>query len=314
MKPLSYLQWLRLTRCKCKSQAFVEFAIILPIFLVLMMAVFDYSFMIMRMQVMAMAAREGANTATRQSVGTGIPVGLNAAYTAARSAGVDFSSAKGGIIITHVWYNSSNVTDPSEVLLLDSNYVGSSATNGSPSDYSDPMSANPTNAIGTMGTLYGGSTSLITNSAIIVPGTSWTSVYRKLPIGGTNLVDGDTRGVYAVEVMYTNVFITPIGNFLSNIRTSGSGSGSSLVPKRLYDAAFYGVIIAPTPQTFVSIPVPSSVNPTFTKPKKHSPRATPGIPAPTHVAPGTGNNRATPAVPGPHIKNNPGGTDPGGGG
>ena len=40
-----------------KSQAFVEFAFILPIFLIMMCGVFDYSFMIMRMQVLAMAAR-----------------------------------------------------------------------------------------------------------------------------------------------------------------------------------------------------------------------------------------------------------------
>ena len=33
MKPISYLKQLRSTRRRCKSQAFVEFAFVLPIFL-----------------------------------------------------------------------------------------------------------------------------------------------------------------------------------------------------------------------------------------------------------------------------------------
>src|ERR1700722_7655509 len=98
MKNLSYLQNLRTRRRKCKSQAFVEFAFILPIFLVMMCGVFDYSFMIMRQQVMAMAAREAANTATRQTPTDAETVGLLAAYNSARSVGVDFSGSLGGVI------------------------------------------------------------------------------------------------------------------------------------------------------------------------------------------------------------------------
>ena len=74
MRSPFYFGALRVVRRKCKSQAFVEFAIILPIFLILMCAIFDYSFMIMRMQVMTMAAREGANTATRQPASIGVQV------------------------------------------------------------------------------------------------------------------------------------------------------------------------------------------------------------------------------------------------
>src|SRR5476651_762532 len=117
MKPASYLQKLRSVRRRCKSQAFVEFAFILPIFLVMMMGIFDYSFMIMRMQVMAMAAREAANTATRQTAATGLDVGINAAYVAARGVGLDLSGPQGAAIITHVWYSSSNVPNPSQVLV-----------------------------------------------------------------------------------------------------------------------------------------------------------------------------------------------------
>src|SRR5471032_850096 len=123
MKPFSYLHKLRVIRRRCKSQAFVEFAFILPIFLIMMMGIFDYSFMIMRQQVMAMAAREAANTATRQTASDAIPIGLNAAYNSARSVGVDFSGSLGGVIITHVWYNSA-YTDPGHVLVLDSKYEG----------------------------------------------------------------------------------------------------------------------------------------------------------------------------------------------
>ena len=57
MKPFSYIHRLKARRRRCKSQAFVEFAFILPIFLIMMMGIFDYSFMILREQVMAMAAR-----------------------------------------------------------------------------------------------------------------------------------------------------------------------------------------------------------------------------------------------------------------
>src|ERR1700735_3699451 len=154
MKPFSYLQQLRATRRRCKSQAFVEFAFILPIFLIMVMGVFDYSFMIMRQQVMAMAAREGANTATRQTTADAIPVGVNAAYNAARSVGVDFSGPAGGVIITHVWYDSAYV-DPAHVLVLDSSYTGPPSTAGR--DTTDPPAPNWTNAMGGMGGLYGSS-------------------------------------------------------------------------------------------------------------------------------------------------------------
>ena len=98
MNAPSFLQRLRVTRRRCKSQAFVEFAFILPIFLVMMMCVFDYSFMVMRQQILAMAAREGANTASRQLPDVAINEGLNAAYDAARSVSVDFSGPLGGVV------------------------------------------------------------------------------------------------------------------------------------------------------------------------------------------------------------------------
>src|ERR1700748_3417143 len=116
MNVFPYIKVLRERRRRCKSQAFVEFAFILPIFLVMMMGIFDYSFMIMRMQVMAMAAREAANTATRQTPATGLDVGINAAYVAARGVGLDLSGPQGAAIISHVWYDSTKVNNPNQVL------------------------------------------------------------------------------------------------------------------------------------------------------------------------------------------------------
>ncbi len=145
MKQPSLFYRVRERRRRCKSQAFVEFAFILPIFLIMMMAIFDYSFMILRQQVMAMAAREAANTATRQLPPDAIRIGLNAAYNSARAVGVDFSGTLGAVIITHVWYNSAYV-DPNHVLVLDSLYVGPPTASGR--DTNDPTAPNVTNAMG----------------------------------------------------------------------------------------------------------------------------------------------------------------------
>src|ERR1700744_2829641 len=148
----SFIKRLRETRRKCKSQAFVEFAFILPIFLIMMMAVGDYSFMVMRQQILAMAAREGANTASRQLPDVAINEGLNAAYDAARSVAVDFSGPNGGVIITHVWYPSDYV-GPDQVMVLDSEYTGPATNSGN--ETNDPTAVNVNNGIGGMGGLYG---------------------------------------------------------------------------------------------------------------------------------------------------------------
>jgi len=228
MKSLSYLAQLRTRRRRCKSQAFVEFAFILPIFLIMMMGIIDYSFMIMKQQVMAMAAREAANTATRQTPTDAISIGLNAAYNSARSVGIDFSGPVGGAIITHVWYDSTYV-DSAHVLVLDSSFEGPPTNSGS--DLVNPNAANWTNAMGGMGGLYGSSQSALFNKSRILGGTngisSWQNIYRQLPFPGDNLVDGDTRGVYAVEVYYTNAFITPIGALMTHFDQMG---GTFLIP------------------------------------------------------------------------------------
>ncbi len=175
------------------------------------------------------------------------------------------------------------------------------------------MAAIATNAVSSIGGLYGGGTSLLGKSRILPTGiTDWTWKYRQLPLAGTNLVDGDIRGVYAVEVMYTNVFITPIGNLLSNIKyVSGGGS---VVPGQLYDAAFYGVITTQVPQSFVPLPPSGSIADSSSIKKAKRVHTVPGIPLAVHVTPGTGNNAATPAVPGHKVKTPKPGGFPGGGG
>ncbi|HUB67173.1 MAG TPA: TadE family protein, partial [Candidatus Methylacidiphilales bacterium] len=286
MKPnTSYLQSVRAVRRRCKSQAFVEFAFILPILLIMMCAVFDYSFMIMRMQIMAMAAREAANTATRQSSVNGPWVGVNAAYSAGAAQDVDFSGPNGAIVVTHVWYPSTN--DGNEVSLFDSNYVGASAqANGStnPEQY-DPNSAQADTAVAGMGELFGANTNdLYDASHLLVGGGNntngnyaWESIYRQLPFPGYDLVPGDTRGLYAVEVFYTNSFITPLGSLL----THSYGLTSPIVPTGLYDAAFYGVITG-TPTSSITLPpafVPPPVPPP-SPPPPPAPSSPPPPPAP----------------------------------
>ncbi|HEY0256525.1 MAG TPA: TadE family protein, partial [Candidatus Methylacidiphilales bacterium] len=282
MSAPSFRQRLREIRRRCKSQAFVEFAFILPIFLIMMMGIFDYSFMIMRQQIMAMAAREAANTATRQTPANAFTVGVNAAYNSARAVGVDFSGPAGGVIITHVWYNSAYV-DAAHVLLLDSTYQGPASSSGN--EATDPLAVNPTNAVGGMGGLFGGSVAdpspLFNQSRILsadpVNGATWQSRFRKLPFPGTDLVDGDDRGVYAVEVFYTNTFVTPIGNFMTHFDQMG---GTFVIPNELYDAAFYGVITG-TPSSKVFLPDPNSFEHPPPPPPPNPPPSPPPPPPPS---------------------------------
>jgi hypothetical protein len=288
MKPFSYIQRLKARRRKCKSQAFVEFAFILPIFLIMMMGIFDYSFMIMRQQIMAMAAREAANTATRQTPPDAISVGLNAAYNAARSVGVDFSGPLGGVILTHVWYDSAYV-DSAHVLVLDASYVGPPTNSGY--DTNDPTAPNVTNAMGGMGGLFGATADALFDKSRILSAdtngaTGWQSRYRQLPFPGADLVDGDTRGVYSVEVFYTNSFITPIGKFMTSFDQMG---GTFLIPGQLYDAAFYGVITG-TPTSSVTLPPQGTVPLDSTKsppppPPPPPPRPPPPPPPPARPPP-----------------------------
>jgi hypothetical protein len=294
MKAFSYRDRLKVTRQRCKSQAFVEFAFILPIFLIMMMGVFDYSFMIMRQQVMAMAAREAANTATRQTPSDAISIGVNAAYNAARSVGVDFSGNLGGVIITHVWYDSAYV-DPAHVLVLDSSYTGPASSSGS--DVTDPLAPNPTNSIGGMGGLFGSTQDSLFNKSRILSGdtngaSGWQSRFRQLPFPGTDLIDGDPRGVYAVEVYYTNAFITPIGSFMTHFDQMG---GTFLIPGQLYDAAFYGVITG-TPSTTVTLPDPNSYQ---TPPPPPRPPAPPPKPPPPPPPPAPSKPPPPPPPPKP---------------
>lgn len=188
-------------RREVKSQALVEFAIVLPIFLTLMAGVFDYGWMIGNSNVMALAAREAANTASRQTEDM-VSRGLEAAIDSSRPR-LDLASELGGVIITRVLYdtdiNAFFVSVPPQL----------------------------TNNCQSTGGLYGGGDALKDKSRILLPGTSWDeNSLRALPFDADNLADKQT--MYVVEIFYTNQFVTPIGTLIGLV-----------TPPRLYDAAFY---------------------------------------------------------------------------
>ena len=188
-------------RSESRSQALVEFAMVLPIFLTLMCGVFDYGWMIGNSNILASAAREAANTASRQTTDP-VPRGLQAAVDSSRPR-LDMTSSSGGVIVTQVEYDTSGstifVTIP------------------------PPL----TNNCMSTGQLYGGGDALKNKSRILISGTDWDqNTLRDLPFKVENLAPGQL--MICAEVFYTNEFVTPIGTLIGLV-----------TPPRLYDAAFY---------------------------------------------------------------------------
>jgi Flp pilus assembly protein TadG len=188
-----------------RSQALAEFTMILPIFLTLMCGVFDYGFMIGNSQVMAMAAREGANTAARQNVDA-LNRSLQATVLAAQPR-LRLTSGLGGVIVTRMIRNSS--IDNSNLII------------------ETPVDA----SVGSTGMIYGGGDNLRNNTRIKYQNTTngtfdWRMPRRTVRFPVTNLIDGQV--IFGVEVMYTNEFVTPIGTLIGLV-----------TPPILYDAAFF---------------------------------------------------------------------------
>jgi hypothetical protein len=78
----------------------------------------------------------------------------------------------------------------------------------------NPLDPDPTNAIGGMGGLFGSTQDALFHKSRIISGDTngapgWQSRFRQLPFPGTDLIDGDPRGAYAVELFYTNSFPHP---------------------------------------------------------------------------------------------------------
>lgn len=191
----------RRDRVETRSQALAEFAMVLPIFLTLMCGVFDYGWMIGNSNVLATAAREAANTASRQNTDP-VGRGLEAAVDVSRPR-LDMTSASAGVIVTQVVY------DPT----VETNFV----------NVVDPLADN---CLAT-GTLYGGGDSLLNKSRILLSGNDWDlSSLRNLPFDEDNLAPNQTMVV--AEVFYTNEFVTPIGTLIGLV-----------TPPLLYDAAYF---------------------------------------------------------------------------
>jgi hypothetical protein len=197
-------EFCRAQRASARSQSLAEFAIILPIFLTLMCGVIDYGYMIGNSNVMALASREGANSAARQTMNQ-IEYGLEAAVNAARPR-LYLTSALGGVIVTKVNYIPTN-----------------SLTN---MVVSTPVSNNCM----CTGGIYGGGNNLLNLSRIGDPFATnlnkWMSTKRYLPVSPTNFATNQV--IYVVEVFYTNQFVTPIGTLVGMV-----------TPAQLYEAAYF---------------------------------------------------------------------------
>ncbi len=197
--------FIRQGRRRCRSQSLVEFTLILPIFLTLMCAVFDYGYMITNAQILAMAAREGASTATRQVI-LPIEAGLQAVTNAAHPR-LNLAGPTGACIITKVVYDPSTST----------NYVYVPTPVDSYCLY--------------LGGLWGGTANDVCNKSRILSadGTDpqpWKCRRRQLPFAGSWLATN--QEMYVVEVFLTNQFVTPIGRLIGLV-----------TPPILYDAAFF---------------------------------------------------------------------------
>ncbi|PAW78299.1 MAG: hypothetical protein B9S32_07135 [Verrucomicrobia bacterium Tous-C9LFEB] len=204
---LNFFNHVRRNREKNRSQAFVEFAFILPIFLTLMCGVFDYGFMIGNSMVLAMAAREGANSGARQLI---LPLqkGLQAAVNVAKPR-INLTNSNSGAIITqvitHVTGGTTNfvLVNPSD---LDNSCISTGTIYGSP------------DALKNKSRILGGS---------VVTNMPWKVSDRNLPVDVTTL-DPDNQVMTVMEVFCTNRFVTPIGTLVGVV-----------TPPILYDIALF---------------------------------------------------------------------------
>lgn len=204
---LQYFEQVRQRRARSRSQAFVEFAFVLPIFLTLMCGVFDYGFMIGNSMVLAMAAREGANSGARQLISP-LQKGLEAAVNVARPR-INLTDSNSGGIITQVVTQVSGVSTSFWLV--------------------DP--ANLTNSCISTGMIYGGGDTLKNKSRIldgsVATNMPWKLGTRNLPVDVITL-DPTNQVMTVMEVFCTNRFITPIGTLVG-----------AVTPPILYDRALF---------------------------------------------------------------------------
>lgn len=202
-------------RRRCKSQSLVEFALILPIYLTMMLGVFDYGWMIGNSIILAQVSREGAITVARQTID---PMNRALAVMVESSEPrLDLDSEAGAAIIQQITYDT-NVSVNVNLLYY------YRETNQSPADLSCIS----------IGLLFGGGDGLMNNSRIVPHYTNefntnlnyWRNVWRRCSFPPDNINQG--QKMHVVEVWYTNSFVTPIGTLIGLV-----------VPAYLYDAAYF---------------------------------------------------------------------------
>jgi Flp pilus assembly protein TadG len=196
---MSYFNFIRRQRKANKSQAVAEFALILPWFLAMICGVLDYGLMISRAQTLAMACREGANTASRTVSGNKLDYGL-AAVSNAAAPELQMNGPLAGAVLTEIENPAQNAT-----------YVFVVQGGGS-------------NQVAGIGGMNG--TNVLALSRLIPSGSNWSSTARKVPFSATNVHVGQI--MYVLEGFSSNQFVTPVGRIIGLI-----------APSVLYDAAYY---------------------------------------------------------------------------
>jgi hypothetical protein len=193
------------SRFRSRSQAVVEFAIILPLFMTFMCGIIDYGYMIGNSMVLAVAAREGASSGARQ-IYDPLGRGLSAAVMVSKPR-LLMTSTLGGAIITKVSY-----------------YPGLSTTYAYLSDEAS-ISCLST------GSIYGGGDTL-KNKSRILSGTATSNTYwmnpQRLLSFSPSVLDATNQSMIVMEVFYTNRFLTPIGSLLKLV-----------TPPIIYDVAYF---------------------------------------------------------------------------
>jgi Flp pilus assembly protein TadG len=210
-----------LRRRHLRSQSIVEFALILPMFMALVMGLVDFGFMISNSNRLALVVREGANIIARTSFANKEDIAFSSMIQAAQPE-LDLSE-RGGMIITYMAKASTDYNQTVSCVLV----------SGVPKVFSQG------NLFGTGGS---GQISLKNKSRLldrldptnfVSVSARWEATKRTTAVDITDFAVN--AEINAVEGFVTNRFITPIGDLLSY-----GGNGNPFQPPPfLYDSAFF---------------------------------------------------------------------------
>ncbi len=187
-------------RLNNKSQTLIEFAIMAPLFLAMVLVVLIFALNIYRAQVLASSVREGASISARIT-GNNIDAGLKATLSVATS-GFNYNNfmTNGLIIITKMQNYTNNL------------YLSGFAT---------------VNTVGTTGYLAGTNDTANKNMSKLLAGGTWTTPIRSGVDDIMKLTNTCVEGkdIYCVEIFYTNRSPLKIFGFSE--------------PSLLYDKSFF---------------------------------------------------------------------------